>query len=170
MCGFSGISFSSPLVRDRFPHSLDTFRGSAARIAYRGDSDHREYISDRLWLSHYRLAFQDVQAGIQPMLSHDGRHVIVYNGEVYNHLQLRDKIQDKSGVSFKTRSDTETILEGWKAFGDAIFSEFDGEYAFVILEVKTGALIAHRDRYGVKPLFLRLPGVNTRQFAVHRSA
>jgi len=168
MCGFSGISFTSAIVKDRFPYSLERFRAAAARIAYRGNSDHREHISDNMWLSHYRLAFQDVQAGIQPMLSHDGRHIIVFNGEVYNHLQLRKKIQSRAGIEFRTHSDTETILEGWKAFGETIFNEFDGEYAFVILDVKAGTLIAHRDRYGVKPLFVRLPNVNTRQFAVHR--
>lgn len=168
MCGFSGIAFSDASASAQLSFDLTAFRKAASRIAYRGDSDHRELISNELWLSHYRLAFQDVKAGIQPMLSHDGQHVIVFNGEVYNHLRLRGDIERKAGITFKTRSDTETILQGWKAFGEEIFDSFDGEFAFVILDVKARSMIAHRDRHGVKPLFMRLPGFNTRAFAVYR--
>jgi len=168
MCGFSGVTFSNLSSRDNYPFTLDVFRRSSSRIAHRGDTEHREFISDLAWLSHYRLAFQDVQAGAQPMPSQDGRHIIVFNGEVYNHLQLRKKIQQAFGFQFRTRSDTETILEGWKLLGDDFFKEFDGEYAFIIIDLATNQLLAHRDYYGVKPLFLRLPGLNTRVFSVFR--
>ena len=170
MCGFTGTSFSSLLSKDNYPYSLDAFRASSVRIAHRGDTEHREYLNDAIWLSHFRLAFQDVQAGAQPMLSHDGKHIIVFNGEVYNHLELRKQIRQKARLEFKTRSDTETILEGWKILGERFFHEFDGEYAFVILDINSGGLIAHRDRYGVKPFFLRLPGIDTRQFSVYRQS
>lgn len=152
-----------------YPYELDVFRQSAARIASRGDTDYQEYMKESMWLSHHRLAFQDVAAGRQPMLSQDGRHVIVFNGEVYNHLELRANIKKHSPVEFKTRSDTETILEGWKALGKEFFNDFDGEFAFVILDVDSKSIIAHRDRHGVKPLFLRLPKINTRQFSVYKN-
>ncbi len=144
---------------------MDAFRKASSRVAYRGDTDHHEAILACLWLSHYRLAFQDVSSGVQPMRSQDGKHIIVFNGELYNHLELREKITAKAGIQFKTRSDTETILEGWKAFGEAIFEDFDGEFAFIISDASGEQLIAHRDHYGVKPLFFYLDDIDSRQFA-----
>ncbi len=164
MCGFTGLLFNSTSNQNRYQPGMAGFRRCAARIAHRGDTDHQEFIKDKLWLSHYRLAFQDVTAGVQPMLSSDNNHVIVFNGEVYNHLKLRHNISKKSGHVFKTRSDTETILQGWKAFGVDFFASLEGEYAFVINAVDGSELIAHRDYFGVKPLFIFLDKLNTRQF------
>lgn len=168
MCGFSGILFSSDTTKDGYEPGLAGFRRAADRVAHRGDTDHREHILQRTWLSHYRLAFQDVASGVQPMASDDGRHVIVFNGEVYNHLALRPDIEREAGISFRTRSDTETLIEGWKAFGEAFFDRLDGEYAFVISSVDGRQLVAHRDRFGVKPLFLFADGIDTARFASYR--
>jgi asparagine synthase (glutamine-hydrolysing) len=166
MCGFSGVLFAGEQVRAAFPPGLDGFRRAADRVAHRGDTEHRELLLDLVWLSHFRLAFQDVAAGRQPMRSADGRHVIVFNGEVYNHLSLRPAIERETGVRFVTRSDTETLIEGWCALGEAFFEQLEGEYAFVIAAVDGSALIAHRDRFGVKPLFFGLGGdVDARGFA-----
>jgi asparagine synthase (glutamine-hydrolysing) len=165
MCGFSGVVFAGEQARDAYGPGLDGFRRAALRVAHRGDTDHRELIRERVWLSHFRLAFQDVAAGVQPMPSADGRHVIVFNGEVYNHLTLRPAITRKTGVAFRTRSDTETLIEGWLAFGDAFFERLEGEYAFVIVAADGGQLVAHRDRFGVKPLFLGVAGLEGQRFA-----
>lgn len=170
MCGFSGIAFANERARDAFGPGLDGFRRAAARVAHRGDTEHRERLLAHCWLSHFRLAFQDVASGVQPMPSADGAHLIVFNGEVYNHLRLRDAIVAKSGVRFRTRSDTETILEGWKAFGGHFFARLEGEFAFVILARDGSELVAHRDRFGVKPLFLRCEGVDSAPFAEYRAA
>ena len=165
MCGFAGILFSTESSRDNHTPGVSGFRRAADRIAHRGDTDHRELLLPKIWLSHYRLAFQDVTSGIQPMLSADRRHVIVFNGEVYNHLTLRDDIVRTTGLRFQTRSDTETIIEGWKAFGDTFFSRLEGEYAFVICSVDGREVVVHRDRFGVKPLFLYADGLDTGLFA-----
>ncbi len=165
MCGFAGLLFSSSQLKNHFSPGLSGFRRAASRIANRGDTDHREFINGNIWLSHYRLAFQDVDAGIQPMQSQDGQHIIIFNGEVYNHLQLRDKISKKSGYQFSTRSDTETILQGWKVLGSDFFNQFDGEYAFVIINLDGSGLVAHRDHFGVKPLFFRVADIDSRIFA-----
>jgi asparagine synthase (glutamine-hydrolysing) len=165
MCGFSGVVFTGEQARAGFQPGLDGFRRAAQRVAHRGDTDHRELIRPLLWLSHFRLAFQDVAAGVQPMVSADGSHVIVFNGEVYNHLALRPAIVRETGVAFRTRSDTETLIEGWLAFGDAFFERLEGEYAFVIAGMDGERLVAHRDRFGVKPLFLGVDGVDDRRFA-----
>ena len=165
MCGFSGIVFCNDTSRESYPQGIDRFRQAADRVAHRGDTEHHELLLQHLWLSHYRLAFQDVASGAQPMLSGDRQHVIVFNGEVYNHLTLRDQIRHRTGISFRTRSDTETIIEGWKAFGEHFFDRLEGEYAFVILKVDGSELVAHRDRFGVKPLFLLCDGLDTQTFA-----
>lgn len=170
MCGFTGVVFSGVSAKESCPFTQDAFLKSSLRIAHRGDTEHRTQIEDLLWLSHFRLAFQDVQSGTQPMLSQDGRHVIVFNGEIYNHLELRKRLHSQFAIQFRTRSDTETILEGWKLAGESFFNEFDGEFAFVIIELATRNLVAHRDPHGVKPFFLRLPGVDTRQFSIYRSS
>jgi asparagine synthase (glutamine-hydrolysing) len=165
MCGFAGVLFCSVVRKQDYRPGLSAFRQAAAHLSHRGDTDHREVIGDSLWLSHYRLAFQDVAAGVQPMLSADGNHIIVFNGEVYNHLAFRTDITKHTGHQFRTRSDTETLLEGWKAFGTEFFDTLDGEFAFVICDISGNHLVAHRDPFGVKPLFFRVEAVNTRQFA-----
>jgi asparagine synthase (glutamine-hydrolysing) len=164
MCGFSGVLFWSTSERDKYSPGRDGFRDAASRVAHRGDTDYQERFEPTLWLSHHRLAFQDVAAGRQPMLSQDNRHIIVFNGEIYNHLQLRVELQRQHNLTFKTRSDTETILEGWKLLGDRFFDLLEGEYAFVICDVGGQHLVAHRDRYGVKPLFCYLENVDNRRF------
>lgn len=166
MCGFSGIVFAAPPDQRPDDAALAAFRAAAGRVAHRGDTEHREWFAPHLWLSHFRLAFQDVASGRQPMLSGDGRHVIVFNGEVYNHLGLREAITRAVGTAFNTRSDTETLIEGWKAFGDAFFEHLEGEYAFLILAVDGSELVAHRDRFGVKPLFLWAQGLDTTPFTL----
>jgi asparagine synthase (glutamine-hydrolysing) len=165
MCGFSGVIFASRGTEQGFGPGLTGFRRAARRVAHRGDTDHRELIRERLWLSHFRLAFQDVASGIQPMRSGDGKQVIVFNGEVYNHLSLRPAIARARAVTFRTRSDTETLIEGWKAFGEVFFESLEGEYAFLIVDLTGDRLVAHRDRYGVKPLFLGVEGLTDRRFS-----
>jgi asparagine synthase (glutamine-hydrolysing) len=165
MCGFCGILFHSPSGSDAYLPGRAGFQRASARVAHRGDTDYQERFEQTLWLSHHRLAFQDVAAGSQPMLSQDRRHVIVFNGEIYNHLALRKTLQRDHPLAFNTRSDTETILEGWKRMGDRFFDLLEGEYAFVISDLSGEQLVAHRDRYGVKPLFCYLDGVDNRQFA-----
>ena len=169
MCGFSGILFHHATQCDAYPPGRTGFVRASARVAHRGDTEYREQFEPTLWLSHHRLAFQDVAAGRQPMLSQDRQHVIVFNGEVYNHLLLRAELQRHHQIQFKTRSDTETILEGWKLLGDRLFALLEGEYAFVISDIAGQHLVAHRDRYGVKPLFCHLDGVATRQFANYQA-
>ena len=103
MCGFSGIAFIDDSASGQFLPGLEGFRRAANRIAHRGDTEYNEALLNSLWLAHYRLAFQDIKSGKQPMLSHDRKHIIVFNGELYNHNRLREKIAKKSNIVFKTR-------------------------------------------------------------------
>jgi len=102
-------------------------------------------------LGHNRLSIIDpVSRSDQPMVSSDGRFVLVFNGEIYNHLALRKNMP----VAFSTTSDTETILVGYALWGDRIFSMLDGMYAIVIYDTVEDQWIAARDPLGVKPLFI----------------
>jgi asparagine synthase (glutamine-hydrolysing) len=96
--------------------------------------------------------------------------LIVFNGEVYNHLELRRITPELQHHRFRTQSDTETLVEGFTALGPSFFELLEGEYAFVILAQDGTRLIAHRDAAGVKPLFFSLAGVDTAQFAAHRQS
>jgi len=168
MCGFSGIIFSNTQTRDRYQPGINGFRSAAQTISHRGNTDHAEYLEKNVWLHHYRLAFQDLLNGKQPMLSADEQHIIVFNGEIYNHLEIRKQLTHKFNIPFRTTSDTETILEGWKQVGNSLFNLLEGEYAFVILDTRGTSFVAHRDDFGVKPLFAFLPNINTRNFSVYR--
>jgi asparagine synthase (glutamine-hydrolysing) len=166
MCGFSGIL----TARDSLFESVDNlrFRNAADRLRHRGDTETKRLQTSTFWLVHHRLAFQDPIGGQQPMTNSRKTHVIIFNGEVYNHLDLRQKLHRLRQIPFRTRSDTETLLEGYLAYGPSFFAELDGEYAFVILSLDGLTLCAHRDPSGVKPLFFADPSIRTSSFAIRQ--
>jgi asparagine synthase (glutamine-hydrolysing) len=104
-------------------------------------------------LGHRRLAIVDVSsAGHQPMSSSDGRYWIVYNGEVYNHVELRKELES-SGCRFQSLSDTEIIIQAYRQWGNLCLRRFNGMFAFVLFDLLERKIFAARDRYGVKPLY-----------------
>ncbi len=105
-------------------------------------------------LGHRRLSIVDLSAAAaQPMTCPETGDVIVFNGEIYNFLELRRELETR-GERFRTDSDTEVILKGWRVWGEDFFSRCNGMWALVLLERSSGDLIACRDRLGVKPLYL----------------
>ncbi len=101
---------------------------------------------------HRRLAIIDPGAGgYQPMLSDDGRHVIVFNGEIYNFLELRSELE-ALGAVFRTQSDTEVILAAWRVWHEGMLLRFNGMWALAIFDTETKELFLARDRFGIKPL------------------
>ena len=111
---------------------------------------------NRVWLGHTRLAIVDLsEAGAQPMVSACGRYHLVFNGEIYNHAELRKKLV---GVTFRGHSDTETILYYLIHYGMKAVSEFNGIFAFAFLDAQRGELYMARDRFGVKPLYYHQSG------------
>src|SRR3954454_15651019 len=127
-------------------------------IAHRGPFGEGTWFSaDRsLAFGHRRLAIIDPGVGgYQPMLSHDGRHVIVYNGEIYNFLELRRELEGL-GANFRTQSDTEVILAAWRVWKEGMLSRFNGMWALVIFDTQTNELFLARDRFGIKPLLYAL--------------
>lgn len=107
-------------------------------------------------LVHCRLSILDLSnAGKQPMCTSDGRYFISFNGEIYNYRELRHGLNQKFGAyNWQSESDTEVLLRGFELEGKSFFAKLNGMFAFVILDVKTGQLLALRDPFGIKPLFL----------------
>jgi asparagine synthase (glutamine-hydrolysing) len=104
-------------------------------------------------LGHRRLSIVDLSpAGHQPMCSADGALWIVYNGEIYNHIELRAELE-REGVTFRTRSDTEVILAAYRQWGERCLARFNGMFALVLVDWPRRRVFAARDRFGVKPLY-----------------
>ncbi|TVR05931.1 MAG: asparagine synthase (glutamine-hydrolyzing), partial [Salinarimonadaceae bacterium] len=124
--------------------------GGEARIAVSPDA----LEPSKVGFAHRRLAIIDIgETGAQPMLSADGRFAITYNGEVYNYLEIRADLE-KEGVAFRTRSDTEVVLEAWARWGESCLTRFNGMFAFAILDLRKRRVYLARDPFGIKPLYL----------------
>ena len=124
-------------------------------IAHRGpdDSDivHLNIEENAIYLGHVRLSIQDLSdAGHQPMYSANKKFIIIFNGEVYNHLDLRDKLKE---INFKGHSDTETIVNYIAKHGIDSVKDFNGIFAFSLLDIEKQKVYIVRDRFGVKPLY-----------------
>jgi asparagine synthase (glutamine-hydrolysing) len=152
MCGLVGfVGFGR-----RQPHGLERL---LARLAHRGPDDSGLFESDdgRVVLGHARLSIIDLSAlGHQPMASEDGRYVIVFNGEIYNHREIRQDLASR-GVRFVSDSDTEVLLAAYQAWGQDCLARLNGMYAFVIYDKGSAShpprLFMARDRAGEKPFY-----------------
>ena len=126
----------------------------AQRIAHRGPDDSGLYLQDAVGFGFRRLSILDLSpSGHQPMCSDDGQLVVVFNGEIYNYIELRDELR-AAGYSFRSTSDTEVLLAAYRHWGPECLGRLNGMWAFVIHDRRSGALFGARDRFGVKPLFV----------------
>lgn len=129
-------------------------------ISHRGPDDTGYYTEKNIFLGHKRLAIVDLTAfGHQPMFSNDENFVIVFNGEIYNHLEIKMDLIGK-GYLFKGESDTETLLFGFIEYGAEILSKLNGIFAFAIYNKKDNSIFIARDHFGVKPLYYSYDGFN----------
>ena len=148
MCGFVG----EIRLRDDISHPSRVEK-AAARLHRRGPDDAGVWHENNVCLGHRRLAILDLSpAGHQPMVSDNGRFVVVYNGEIYNFLELRHQL-DGIKRNWKSCSDTEVLLAAYECWGAGCLDRFHGMFAFAIWDRKENVLFAARDRMGVKPFY-----------------
>jgi asparagine synthase (glutamine-hydrolysing) len=151
MCGIAGIAF-----RERSPIAAEAAAAVVGRmidrLAHRGPDGEGLWRSDGCVLGHRRLAIIDREGGYQPMGNEDGSVVITYNGEVYNHMELRRRAEAQ-GHRFTTRCDTEAIIHASEIEGIGALPELSGMFAFGLYDQRAGSLLLARDRMGKKPLY-----------------
>ncbi len=148
MCGIAGFFRSGFSKTDE-----GLLNKMGETIQYRGPDASGVYLDADIGLVHRRLSIIDLsEAGIQPMASSCGRYVIVFNGEIYNFLELRAKLE-KQGYQFRTHTDTEVILACYADKGIQCLQDFNGMFAFALWDKQTRRLFLARDRIGKKPLY-----------------
>jgi len=155
MCGIIGSYYisSDPKKDIRLKKSLDSLR-------HRGPDNvglaHFELSNGFLFLGHLRLSIIDLsEAGHQPMFSKDERHIIVFNGEIYNYLELKKELKNL-GYKFSTDTDTEVLLNAWIEWGEVCLKKLVGMFAFVVFDKEQKKLFCARDAFGIKPFFYSL--------------
>jgi asparagine synthase (glutamine-hydrolysing) len=155
MCGLVGLlNFDRRFEPEQ---AQKIVRDMAETMHYRGpDMDGYWASADNLChLGHKRLSIIDLsEAGRQPMADESGRYVIVFNGEIYNFHELRDKLTE-AGIRFRSKSDTEVLLKGYINLGAALFPQLDGMFALAIYDTQQRTMVLARDRAGEKPLYYR---------------
>lgn len=149
MCGICGILAPSAHVGVDEEAVVEEMK---LRMKHRGPDGEGTYVSRYGVLGHRRLAVIDLEQGNQPMICEEGRYVLVFNGEIYNYLELREELI-KQGVCFRTNSDTEVLLQMLIRKREKVFDQLNGMFAFAFLDVETGEWILARDHFGIKPLY-----------------
>ncbi len=148
MCGIAGL-FDG---KGRDPFSPRLIKSMADAIAHRGPDGEGFHIAPGIALAHRRLAIIDIGGGHQPMLTPNGEIALIFNGEIYNFMDLRRELEGL-GHHFSTRSDTEVILHAWQAWGHQCVRRFSGMFAFALWDSRNETFLIARDRIGKKPLY-----------------
>ena len=148
VCGIAGFTTFGASQSDPDP----IIRRMTEVIGHRGPDGEGYYRDAAVTLGHRRLAIIDLAGGVQPMADSSGRYHLVYNGEVYNYIELRQELESQ-GCRFSTHSDTEVLLQCLARHGPAALSKLDGMFAFALWDRQERRLLRARDRIGIKPLY-----------------
>lgn len=148
MCGIFGIISKRDLPLEHMAQ-----KGCDA-LSHRGPDGSGIFTRGPVSIAHRRLAIIDVEQGAQPMLSANGQYAITFNGEIYNHLILREELM-RAGHQFRTHSDTETLLAAYAEWGTDCLRRLRGMFAFAIIDVARKEIFLARDHFGIKPLLYR---------------
>ena len=151
MCGIAGI-FNT---RNEDIPQIELINRMTDAITHRGPDESGVHLEPGLALGHRRLSVIDIASGQQPLFNADRSAAIVFNGEIYNFMQLRPELE-ALGYRFTTNSDTEVILHAWQAWGSQCVQRLRGMFAFAIWDQKRRHLFLARDRLGIKPLYYAL--------------
>ena len=147
MCGIAGVLYRDQQV----PVNTDLLKAMTDMVRHRGPDGQGLHIAPGLGLGHRRLAIIDPAAGQQPMMDAETQNIIVYNGEVFNYVEIRAELT-AAGHTFRTDSDTEVILKAYAQWGERCLDRFNGMWAFAIWDHSRRRLFLARDRLGIKPL------------------
>ena len=145
MCGFIGFT---NYIKDNgtvLSQMMDS-------IIHRGPDSSGSYIDDDIALGFRRLSIIDLEGGDQPMFNEDRSMVLVFNGEIYNYMQLRDELI-KQGHTFSSCADSEVLLHGYEQWGEDLVKRLRGMFAFVIFNKADGTIFGARDMFGIKPFY-----------------
>jgi asparagine synthase (glutamine-hydrolysing) len=151
LCGIAGFTHR------KHPAPAGRMRDAIATLAHRGPDHQGVFESNTVSLGAARLKIIDLASGDQPMKSGDGGTVIAFNGEIYNHLELRRELE-ALGHRFRSRTDTETVLEAFLEWDTSCFSRLRGMFAVALWTESSKRLVLARDRLGIKPLYLARHG------------
>ncbi len=150
MCGIAGIVTLDPGAA---PVRLDELTTMGGALRHRGPDEFGVYRDEVGGLSHARLSIIDLPTGQQPLSNEAGTLWVVFNGEIYNYLELRAELVAR-GHRFRTQSDTEVIVHAYEEWGDGAFRRFNGQWALALWDAPRAALVVARDPFGVRPLYL----------------
>jgi asparagine synthase (glutamine-hydrolysing) len=153
MCGICGVFHSDPVQRV----NRERLAAMNRQIVHRGPDDDGFFVDGNAGLAMRRLSIIDIQTGHQPLSNEDGNIWIVFNGEIYNHGDLRRDLQAR-GHRYRTQSDTETIVHLYEEYGRDCVQHLRGMFAFAIWDRSKRSLFLARDRLGIKPLYYRHDG------------
>ncbi|HLH65327.1 MAG TPA: asparagine synthase (glutamine-hydrolyzing) [Solirubrobacteraceae bacterium] len=149
MCGIAGA-----LRHDGAPVSEESLWRAARSIAHRGPDDEGIHVDGPVGLAHRRLSIIDLSAaGRQPMGNEDGTLWLTYNGEIYNHRELR-RLLEARGHRFASHTDSEVLVHGYEEWGTELLERLNGIFAFAIWDARERELLLARDRFGAKPLYV----------------
>ena len=148
MCGIAGYWN----VRSGRPADEASVRAMARTLAHRGPDDERVWLDGAVALGQRRLVVVDPAGGLQPMGNEDGSVQVVFNGEIYNHRELRAELEAR-GHRFRTRSDTEAIVHAWEEWGERCLERFNGMFAIAVWDGRQRRMLLARDRLGIKPMY-----------------
>src|SRR5688572_1097617 len=148
MCGIAGKLYFDPQARP----TRREIEAMLQPAVHRGPDSQGVFLDGPVGLGHNRLSIIDLSGGAQPMANEDETIWIVYNGEIYNYLALREQLISQ-GHRFKTRSDTEVIIHLYEEYGPSCVTRLRGMFAFAIWDSKRQRLFVARDRVGIKPLY-----------------
>jgi asparagine synthase (glutamine-hydrolysing) len=148
MCGIAGL-FN--IVNNK-PAEISVLKRMAGSLNHRGPDGNGFFVKDNIGLAHTRLSIIDLSGGSQPIFNEDKSLCVIFNGEIYNYLELSELLKKKGHV-FSTHSDTEVIVHMYEEFGKDCFNYFNGQFAIALWDERNKELILVRDRVGVRPVF-----------------
>ena len=153
MCGVAGFT------KLNFSPGPERIRSAVASIIHRGPDQQGVFESASIALGAARLKIIDLDSGDQPIFSESGDTVIAFNGEIYNHLELRTELE-RRGHRFRTRTDTETVLAAFLEWDTDCFARLRGMFAIALWTESRKRLVLARDRMGIKPLYIARHGAD----------